>query len=143
MQLRQETRPDRIAGDRRADKRYEIRLDLRWKLVRRRRVLESGAGYTVDLSSGGILFEAGRQLPVGFHLELWVSWPIMLHSVSPLQLFVRGKIVRAQNGRTAVRMQQHEYRTAGQAAEASSRAGGGSLHLMAGFDRAVRTARIQ
>ena len=143
MQLRQETRPDRIAGDRRADKRYEIRLDLRWKLVRRRRVLETGAGYTVDLSSGGILFEAGRQLPVGFHLELWVSWPIMLHSVSPLQLFVRGKIVRSQDGRTAVRMQQHELRTAGQAAEASSRAAGGSLHLMDGLDRATSMAKIQ
>ncbi|MGA2116703.1 MAG: PilZ domain-containing protein [Bryobacteraceae bacterium] len=143
MELRQASGPDRIAGDRRAAKRYAIQLDLRWKLVRRRRVLESGSGYTVDLSSGGILFEAARQLPVGFHLELSVSWPVRLHSVSPLQLFVRGKIVRSQGGRTAVRMLQHEYRTAGQAAEASSRAGGGSLHLVAGFEGAARTARIQ
>jgi hypothetical protein len=143
MQLRQGTRPDRIGGDRRVDKRYEIQLDVRWKLVRRQRVLESGAGYTVDLSSGGILFEAGRQLPAGFRVELAVSWPIMLRSVSPLQLVVRGKIMRSQDGRTAIRMQQHEFRTAGQAAEASSRAGGGSLRLMAGPDRATRMARIQ
>ena len=29
---------DVIAGDRRRDKRYETELDLRWKLIRRRRV---------------------------------------------------------------------------------------------------------
>ena len=61
---------DVISGDRRADRRYEMRLELRWKLVRRRRVLESGTGYTVDLSSGGILIEAGKHLPAGLNLEL-------------------------------------------------------------------------
>ena len=43
---------DTIAGDRRRDKRYVLELDVRWKLIRRRRLLESGEGRTVDLSSG-------------------------------------------------------------------------------------------
>ena len=136
-------RPDLIGGDRRADKRYEIHLDLRWKLVRRRRVLETGNGYTVDLSSGGILFEAGRQLPVGFHLEISISWPIMLHSVSPLQLVVKAKIVRSEDGRTAVRILQHEFRTAGQAAETRTRTAPGSLRLVPGVDRGTRLAKFQ
>jgi hypothetical protein len=136
-------RPDLIGGDRRADKRYEIHLDLRWKLVRRRRVLETGSGYTVDLSSGGILFEAGRQLPVGFHLEISISWPIMLHSVSPLQLVVKAKIVRSDEGRAAVRILQHEFRTAGQATETRGRATPSTLRLVTGLDRGTRVAKIQ
>ena len=69
------TKPiEAIHGDRRYDRRYGISLELRWKLVRRRRVLDSGVGATIDLSSGGILFDAGRQLPVGLGVELSISW---------------------------------------------------------------------
>ena len=93
---------DTIAGDRRRDKRYVLELDVRWKLIRRRRLLESGEGRTVDLSSGGILFDAGRPLPAGLNVELSVTWPVMLHNVAPLQLLVTGKIVRSDGRRTAV-----------------------------------------
>jgi hypothetical protein len=106
-----------IAGDRRGDKRYEIRLDMRWRLVRRRRVLETGAGRTLDFSSGGILFEAGRQLPVGLNVELSISWPVLLHNVAPLQLVVSGRIVRTEGNRTAIRMAQHEFRTLGMSSD--------------------------
>jgi len=104
---------DTIAGDRRRDKRYGLELELRWRLIRRRRVLESGEGRTVDVSSGGILFDAGRPLPAGLNVELSITWPVMLHNVAPLQLLVTGKIVRSDGRRTAVRMVQHEFRTAG------------------------------
>jgi hypothetical protein len=79
---------DSISGDRRSDRRYEIRLDLRWKLIRRKRVLETGTGYTVDLSSGGISFLTDRTLPAGLNVELSVAWPAMLHNVAPMQLVV-------------------------------------------------------
>ena len=108
---------DGIYGDRRFDRRYEIALQLRWKLVRRRKVLESGTGTTVDLSSGGIMFEAGRQLPVGLNVELSIAWPALLHNVAPMQLAVAGRIVRTQGSRTAIHMTQHEFRTAGVASE--------------------------
>jgi hypothetical protein len=108
---------DQIAGDRRSDRRYDITLDLRWKLIRRRRVLDAGTGTTLDLSSSGILFETDRQLPAGLNIELFISWPVLLHNVSPLQLVVMGKIVRASGRRTAIRMIQHEFRTAKQITE--------------------------
>jgi len=108
---------DGISGDRRFDRRYAIGLELRWKLVRRRKVLESGTGTTLDLSSGGILFEAGRQLPVGLNVELSIAWPALLHDVAPMQLVVAGRIVRTHGSRTAILMSQHEFRTAGIAPE--------------------------
>jgi hypothetical protein len=108
---------DRIQGDRRGDRRYNLKLDLRWKLVRRRKVLESGSGRTLDLSSSGLFFEAGRPLPVGLNVEISVSWPALLHNIAPMQLVVSGKIVRADGMRAAVSILQHEFRTAGSTAE--------------------------
>ena len=119
MSLGKTSKPtEGIHGDRRFDRRYEIALELRWKLVRRRKVLDMGTGSTLDLSSGGILFDAGRQLPVGLKVELSIAWPALLHNVSPMQLVVFGRILRTQGPRTAIHMVQHEFRTAGAAGEA-------------------------
>jgi hypothetical protein len=111
---------DKISGGRRRDKRYEIELDTRWKLIRRKKVLYDGVGHTVDLSSGGILIEADRPLPVGLNLEMSIAWPVLLHNVSPLQLVVSGKIVRSNGKMVAVRMIQHEFRTLGTGSETGS-----------------------
>lgn len=113
-----------INGDRRGDRRYGIHLDLRWKLIRRRRVLDSGVGQTLDLSSGGILFDPGRPLPVGLNVELAISWPVLLRDVAPMQLIVSGRIVRSASNQIAVEMGQHEFRTSGISAE--QRAAGAS-----------------
>jgi hypothetical protein len=106
-----------IAGERRQDRRYDLHLDLRWKLIRRKRVLETGTGRTLDLSSGGILIEADQHLPVGLNVELSLAWPVMLHNVAPMQLVISGRIIRSVGERAAIRMVQHEFRTAGVPAE--------------------------
>jgi len=105
--------PECIGGERRDDRRYSLALDLKWKLVRRRKVLDSGSGRTLDLSSGGILFDAGRQLPAGLHVEMSIAWPALLHDIAPMQLVVAGRIVRSEAGRVAIQMTQHEFRTIG------------------------------
>jgi hypothetical protein len=112
MDWSEENKPtETIYGDRRYDRRYGIALEVRWKLVRRRKVLDSGTGITIDLSSGGILFDAGRTLPVGMNIELSISWPVLLHNSSPMQLFVSGRIVRTNGGQAAIATTQHEFRT--------------------------------
>jgi c-di-GMP-binding flagellar brake protein YcgR len=112
-----------INGDRRRDRRYGIHLDLRWKLIRRRRVLETGVGQTVDLSSGGILFVSGHTLPVGLNVELAITWPVLLRNEAPMQLIVAGRIVRTSPNGTAVEMVQHEFRTMSIANEQRGRQG--------------------
>ena len=108
-----EERQDIIAGERRQDRRYGIHLDLKWKLIRRRRILDTGVGNTVDLSSGGLLFHAGRHLPEGLNVEISIHWPVLLHNVAPLQLVIAGRIVRSTGSHAAVRVMQHEFRTVG------------------------------
>jgi PilZ domain len=102
-----------IGGERRNDRRYDIQLQLRWKLVRRRRTIDSGTGNTIDMSSGGILFEAGADLPSGLNVELSIAWPMLLRGVAPMQLVVTGRIVRSRDGWAAIRTVTHEFRTAG------------------------------
>ena len=85
MPWRDQDGQDQIQGERRGDRRYDIALELRWKLVRRRKVLDSGFGRTVDLSSGGVRFDAGRLLPVGMGIELSIAWPALLHNVAPMR----------------------------------------------------------
>jgi hypothetical protein len=105
--------PEQIAGDRRLDRRYPTLLDLRWKLLHRKQVLDAGEGSTLDFSSGGVRFESGRALPEGFNVELAISWPALLHNITPMQLVVQGRIVRSEGGKIAIRMIQHEFRTVG------------------------------
>ena len=100
-----------IAGDRRSDRRYDLKFELRWKLIRRQRLIDTGSGVSVDLSSGGILFDAGRPLPVGFNVELSIAWPVLLHNTAPLQLLVSGRIRRTSGTRAAIQMTQHEFHT--------------------------------
>src|SRR5664279_235093 len=104
---------DAIGGERRQDRRYHLQLELKWKLIRRRRVLDTGTGQTVDVSSGGILFDAGRHLPEGLNVELSIAWPVLLHNVAPMKLVATGKIVRGDGHRVAIRTMQHEFRTVG------------------------------
>ena len=104
---------DAIGGDRRQNRRYQLQLDLKWKLIRRRRVLDTGTGQTVDVSSGGICFDAGRHLPEGLNVELSISWAVLLHNVAPMQLVATGKIVRCNGRQVAIQTTQHEFRTAG------------------------------
>jgi hypothetical protein len=102
-----------ISGERRNDRRYDMQLEMRWKLIRRRRVLETGTGHTLDLSSGGLLLETGAQLTAGLDVELAIAWPVKLHNVAPMQLMVWGRVVRSTPKGGAIRMMQHEFRTAG------------------------------
>jgi hypothetical protein len=104
---------DGIGGDRRQHRRYRLQMELKWKLIRRRRVLDTGTGQMIDVSSGGILFDAGRPLPEGLNVELSISWPVQLNNVTPMQLVANGKIVRSNGRQAATQTVQHEFRTKG------------------------------
>jgi hypothetical protein len=132
-----------IAGDRRSDRRYPILLDLRWRLIRRKRILESGTGRTLDLSRGGIRFESSRPLPEGFNLELAISWPVLLHNVAPMQLVVQGRIVRSESGRIAIQMTQHEFRTVGMPVNHCDAPPRAALPFLAPVNGTRRLAKIQ
>jgi hypothetical protein len=132
---------ERIGGERRHDKRYEVQLQLRWKLVRRRRTIDTGTGGTVNMSSGGLRFQAGREMPSGLNVELAISWPVLLLNVAPMQLVITGRIVRSAEGWAAIRTVTHEFRTLSASAAANNglRTPGFLLHTKG--STAVNSAR--
>jgi hypothetical protein len=119
--------PRTFGGERRADRRYGICLDVQWRLVHRRRVVDSGSGWTRDLSSHGILFETGRLLTAGKHMELSISWPVLLNDTAPLKLVAAGRVVRWDETCAAVCVTHYEFRTAGRTG------GNGSQRSSSGF----------
>ena len=132
-----------IGGDRRAERRYELELEIRWKLLHRRRVLDNGTGRTRDLSSHGILFETGCAVPLGAHLEVEVSWPALLHGVRPLKLMAAGRVVRSDAACTAIRVMQHEFRIAGSPAQRAGTADAGASIPIWGFRSPADLIKLQ
>jgi hypothetical protein len=101
--------------DQRARDRYPISLELQYKVLRGGRVAQAGTGRTLNISSGGVLFETDDRLPQRGLVELDLQWPYLLQGVCGLKLVMRGHIVRSGANRreTAVRAEFREFRTRG------------------------------
>ena len=99
--------------DQRVHSRYPIMLELQYRMLKGGRVEHAGAGRTVNISSGGILFEANDLADHNGTIELVMNWPFLLDRVCNLKLIVRGHIVRRDGRRVAVKAEQHEFLTAG------------------------------
>jgi len=102
-------------GDQRLNGRYPIILELQYKLLNKGRVEHLGAGRTLNISSGGVLFEADGLLPPTGPIELALSWPFLLEGICNLKLVMRGRIVRCdtRSRAIAVKTEYHEFHTAG------------------------------
>jgi hypothetical protein len=101
--------------DQRSHRRYPVTLAVEYKLLKRGRVIQTGSGRTLNISSRGILFEANEPFALGGPIELMISWPFLLEGVCPLKLVIRGRVVRVDDGnRIAVSVTYHEFHTARQ-----------------------------
>jgi hypothetical protein len=68
-------------------------------------------GKTLDISSGGVLFETQQRLRAGKRVEVSVNWPALLDGGCPLKFVAVGRVVRAEERRAAMHIEQHEFRT--------------------------------
>jgi hypothetical protein len=98
--------------DRRSSDRFPIMRELRYKVVSKSSHM-SGAGVTVNMSSGGVLFTTETPLIPGKRVEMAISWPAQLDQKTSLKLIARGRVVRSENGCAAVQIDQYEFRTMG------------------------------
>ncbi len=108
--------PDRDGpqADRRHSDRFPIEREVRYRVLSKRAGEESGDGRTINISSAGVLFTTDRMLLPGRRLEVAISWPAQLNNKCALKLVARGRIVRFEEGRAAMEIQQYEFRTAAQ-----------------------------
>ena len=71
----------------------------------------TGVGRTLNIGSGGILFTTEERLPTGRLVELSVNWPARLDGTCPLKMVARGRVVRSEDTKAAVRIERYEFRT--------------------------------
>jgi hypothetical protein len=100
-------------ADRRANRRYKMKLSLKFRVFRGKETLVSGSGTTCNLSSGGVLFGTNCALPLGLQVELGIKWPMLLCDTVRMKLVVFGHIIRSDSNTTAVSMEKYEFRTNG------------------------------
>lgn len=63
------------------------------------------------LSSEEVSFVTRDDLQIGARLELAVSWPALLDGKTPLQLVIRGTVIRRVNSRVTLNIRRREFRT--------------------------------
>src|SRR2546425_153599 len=105
--------PETPRGNQRSNSRYPIALELQYKLLNKGRAERLGSGRTLNISSGGVLFQTDDVLPVNGMIELAMKWPYLLAGVCSLKLVMRGRIVRTDANVIGVKSEFYEFRTAG------------------------------
>jgi hypothetical protein len=100
-----------FSGDRRSNRRYPIQLPVRYRVIRKDQTNAEGVGETRNISSGGIALASDAELPPSSIIELWVTWPVVLDSVSCVELHIAGLVVRSSGLEAAIQMKRHEFET--------------------------------
>ena len=101
----------KLSTDRRHSDRFPIEREVRYRMLSKRSGEESGDGRTINISSSGVLFTSEHILLPGRRMELSISWPAQLDNKCALKLVARGRVVRFEQGRVAIEIQQYEFRT--------------------------------
>jgi len=96
--------------NRRRVQRFNLRLNLRYRLSEKGVEHRWTTGTTRDLSREGLGIKPRRTLPVGSHIEIRIEWPALYESIYPVELQVTGFVIRSENSRAAaVRISSHRF----------------------------------
>jgi hypothetical protein len=114
-------RPVSAAGarDRRLRRRFTLELGLAFRVIDHGQVVDTGSGWTTDVSSGGIAFQTGSLVKMGAMLELSLHWPAVLDDGRALQLVVLGR-VRRTGERVVITVDRYQFRTRTRAVHAAN-----------------------
>jgi hypothetical protein len=100
--------------DRRGSSRFPVREEVKYKVLQPPKAPPlTGSGHTLNIGSGGLLFTTEERLPIGRTVEISVNWPARLDGTCPLKFVALGKVVRADAGKAAVRIEKYEFKTRG------------------------------
>jgi c-di-GMP-binding flagellar brake protein YcgR len=99
--------------DRRTKRRFTIDQEVKYKMLYGQRIAETGAGRTMNISSGGVWFTTENMLTSGMPVELSMNWPVLLNDSCPMKLMIYGCVVRSNEKGAAVAIERYEFRTQG------------------------------
>jgi len=99
--------------DRRVKRRFRIDQEVSYKMLYGQRIAETGAGRTLNISSGGVWFTTQNMLTSGMPIELSLTWPVLLNDSCRMKLMIYGCVVRSNERTAAVAIERYEFRTSG------------------------------
>ena len=83
---------------------------MKYSLVSSGGCVRVGRGRTINLSSGGVLFEADVALPLNVSIGLSIPWPLRNGHQIQLELHVTGETVRVEGSRVAAKFDHSIFR---------------------------------
>ena len=103
-------------GERRNSGRFPFREEMQYRALDGRHTTRDGAGMTIDMGRGGVLFSTPAPPSAGSMLEVSVNWPVALDGTCPLKIVAVGRVVRSSGTLAAVRIERYQFKTRGRAA---------------------------
>src|ERR1700693_5655157 len=95
--------------ERRRRTRFPISLVARYAVDERQDI--AGTGWTMNISSHGVLMRSAHEVSPGTSIRVVIEWPILMGNVWPLALHIRGTVIRSDQGLVAVEFRRYEFRT--------------------------------
>jgi|SRR5215469_2371589 len=112
--------------ERRTKHRFPMQREVRFKIFEGDRVIMTGTGQSINLSSSGVVFETANKVGVpaapGTLVELSISWPILLEETCLMRLVTFGQVVRTRQQLMACTIERYEFRTQAKAAPMPAKA---------------------
>jgi hypothetical protein len=97
--------------ERRANARFPICRELRYKLLENHSIVAEGKGETIDIGSGGVSFTTAKPLSTGTFIELSISWPVLLDENTRMRLVTFGRLLRSDDCTAVCTVDKYEFRT--------------------------------
>jgi len=93
---------------------YPIHLMFQYRAYAEGRLVQTGVGETIEISSRALRLLIPQELPAkAEELDLAIAWPVTLGGVTHLQWTVKAKAAWRAPGWIFVCIASHEFRTAG------------------------------
>jgi len=96
--------------ERRDKVRYPIELEVRF-YTSKGSSRRYSIGWTVNISSSGLLVASAGLVQAGTDLHVMIQWPFALDGRVPLQLVASGVVVRSGASNFAVQVRSYQFRT--------------------------------
>jgi hypothetical protein len=106
---RQDAPPSGV--ERRNTARVRVQCDLRYEAHSDRMWI--GEGHTIDMSATGIYFTTESSLPMNAKVTIYIKWPVRLEQEIPVELRATGRLVRVEDAKAAMQVEETAFVSAG------------------------------
>jgi hypothetical protein len=95
--------------EQRSERRYVVSANLEYMLGPPHNPIALGQGRLMNISLGGILFEATQPIVLEAEVELFIEWPVRRKGKEPIYLRILGETIRTQGICSAVKILRYEF----------------------------------